>query len=1553
MTSNIQDALPLTPLQEGVLFHAEYGTGVDVYTTQVVVSIDGDLDAGALRRAAAELLTRHPNLKAAFVYEDLDRPVQLIPHEVDMPWEEVDLRPVPDGRRAAELDRLVTAERRTPFDLAEPPLLRFTLARLGDRDHRLILTCHHILLDGWSMPILLRELLSRYDSDATAPSPTPFRDYLVWLSQRDTEAARQAWREHLAGIDEPTLIAPGADADVRQPPRSLTVCLPEATTAGLIAVARENRLTVHTLVQTAWALVLGGSRGAGEVLFGSTVSGRPAELPGVESMIGLFINTVPVRATISPTASLLDTARALWSAQEGMRERDHLGLARIQRETGLGELFDTVVITENYPVDPTALAAEVNGLRITDVTGWDATHYPVTLTATLGAELSLRLSFRPDLLTAEAAEALLARVRRGLTLLAEAPETTVAAADTLAAADRGLVLEDWVDTGVALPGDPVPELFAQWVAMAPESTAVVSAEESLTYAELDRRSAALARRLRAAGVGADDAVALLVPRSADLVVAMLATLRAGAAYLPIDLSGPSERTAHILAAAAPAAAIVTGSTAELAAAHAVTTAVPVQVTGQPAEFTDARPEPAAAAYIVYTSGSTGRPKGVVVPHGALTNVLAGLRLLLDVSPGDRLLALSAITFDIATAELLLPLISGATTVVTPPDAARDLLPLVSMIEEHRPTLIEATPTLWREILAACPAELGAATLITAGEALPADTADTMRRRGRRVVNLYGPSEAAIYSTGDIDGSYPVPPIGAPLPNVRAYVLDSFLRPAAPGEVGELYVAGSGLARGYLGRPDLTAERFVACPYALGERLYRTGDLVSWDRAGVLHYHGRADGQVKIRGFRIELGEIEAALTATPGIHAAAADVRDGRIVGYVVADPEVDTAGVPDALVTRLPGYMVPATVIRLDELPRTGTGKLDRKALPAPRAAETTGRDAGTDEEIRLCAVVAEVLHRDGVGIDDDFFALGGDSIAAMRVAARAAQDGMPVLPKDIFQHRTVARILAATAGRSRVDAGPDEPVGVFAAPPMVRWLYERPGRHDEVNQSVLLETGERVEAARLSAALIALLERHPSLRAKVVADAGAMSVEILPAGEVSPELLVVDTTALTAAELDAFVAEHTVAAQWRLNPGAGALVQAVLFEPGTALGRLPTRLLLMVHHLGVDGVSWSTLLDDLAVALADPAALLPGSGTSYRAWAQRLHRQGIESARAHELPYWTAVLDGDEPPFGRRRVDPAIDTGDHARTLACTATVDLTRRLLAAPAATGTGIDDLLLTALAIATVSWQRDHGHPQADSILVDVEGHGRDAVPDADLTRTTGWFTARYPIRLGPLAEDLDPGDPAGASAALARIHAIRSAIPDGGNGFQVLRYLDPAGSGLAQAARPQLGFNYLGRFAHHSAGGWTLVADPGQKHAGITGGEGAGVTSREGAGVTSEGGVGLANGEGVGVASGGGVGRGSVGGGFPLGFEHALDLNALTIDSSEGPRLRVFWIWAGAVLSEREVGAVSDAWFAALETLVDAAEGGDMAVGAEEPLLVLDPDELADLELAVAYSEER
>ena len=647
-------------------------------------------------------------------------------------------------------------------------------------------------------------------------------------------------------------------------------------------------------MQGAWGLLVGGLTGRDDVTFGEIVSGRPADLAGAESMIGMFANALPVRMGVAPGETLSAALHRLQDQHGELIAHQHLGLSTIQSLVEPAELFDTMVIFENYPLDPDTLQIAAGGIRLTEVSEHAATHYPLCLMVLPGARLQLRLSYRTDLYERDEIASLSERLTGLLELLAHDLDRKAATVDMLPAAERYELLVARNDTERPVPGTCLPQLFAEQAAKTPEAVAVRAGDQELTYSELDRRSTALASRLAALGAGPERHVALLAERTGDLPVALLAVLKAGACYVPLDPRHPAERIAQVLDDVRPVCVLSDG-----AQEAPLPAGLPMVRLGEPdgaeeaaaaAEFTPVVPDPAQTAYVIHTSGSTGRPKGVVVPHEALSNFLADMRERISLAPGDRLLAVTTVSFDIAALELFLPLITGATVVLADQDTVLDPEALAETVTSSGATVMQATPTLWRTLVAGHADALRGLRVLTGGEPLPDDLAAALTGAAAEVLNLYGPTETTIWST-----AAPVLPgrpvtIGSPLANTRVYVLDGGLRPVPVGVRGDLYVAGAGVARGYAGRAGLTAERFVADPFGgPGERMYRTGDVAAWRGDGVLEFAGRTDGQVKVRGFRVETAEIEAALAQPP------AGRRGGR--------PRPRRAGSAQ----RLDGYVVPA----------------------------------------------------------------------------------------------------------------------------------------------------------------------------------------------------------------------------------------------------------------------------------------------------------------------------------------------------------------------------------------------------------------------------------------------------------------------------------------------------------------------------------------------------------------------------------------------------------------------------------------------------------------------
>lgn len=1006
----VSDVWALTPLQDGLLFHTMLAdTASEAYQTQFVFRLSGPVDAVRMRAAGQALLDRNPNLRVAFLSSATGESVQIVVDDVPLPWRHVDLTGEPEAEE--RLERVLAEERDARFRPDSPPLLRLTLVTMGPERAELALTAHHVLFDGWSLPLIEQELMHLYGaggSDAHLPRTQGYRDFLRWLSRQDRAESAQAWAVELAGVAEPTLLAPTARSAGRGS-GEVVAALSGEDAALLARRAAGLGVTVNALVQGAWAIVLAGLTGRDDVVFGATVSGRPSELPGVDAVIGLFINTVPVRVRCTPTDSVAQLLGRLQDAQARLLDHHHLGLADIQRSTGLSALFDALVVFESFPVDRAGLSAASASadLTVTGIRPYAPPHYPLTVIAAADPLLRLSFQYRRDAFEHAEVAVIADRLTRVLRQIAADPQTTVGAIDVLSDGERDRVLHRWNDTAAALPEVTVPELFDEQAAATPDAVAVEFDGRRLTYLELNERANRLAHWLIEQGVGLESRVVVLLPRSLDLVVALLAVWKAGGAYVPVDPDHPPARVRSVVEDSRPVLVLDPQVLAEL------------NLSAYPAHDPQTAVGLDHAAYAIYTSGSTGKPKGVVIEHGSLVNLLTGMQGRFSLSSDDRLLAVATVAFDIAALELFLPLLAGARVVLAGKDTITQPAALLDLIDHAGVTIMQATPALWQVLATHAPTCLTGLRVITSGEALPTSLADTLCEHAAEVTNLYGPTEATIYSTAAhlVPGTAGMPPsIGGPVANAQILILDRTLRPVPPGVTGDLWIAGHGLARGYHDQPGMTAERFVANPFGqAGARMYRSGDLARWTSTGEVEYLGRSDHQIKLRGFRIEPAEIEHTLTRHPAVRHGTVIARedhpgDRQLVAYVVpeAGNEVPSAEQLRTLVgERLPAYMIPAAFVVLAELPLTPNGKLDRLALPRPEFGGDGYQAPRSPRETMLCALFAEVLGVERVGIDDDFFALGGHSLLATRLVARVrAELGVEIPIRTLFTAPTVAEL-------------------------------------------------------------------------------------------------------------------------------------------------------------------------------------------------------------------------------------------------------------------------------------------------------------------------------------------------------------------------------------------------------------------------------------------------------------------------------------------------------------------------------------------------------------------
>ncbi|HKH47032.1 MAG TPA: amino acid adenylation domain-containing protein [Thermoanaerobaculia bacterium] len=1255
----------LSPMQQAMLFASLYAPGSGVYVVQLSLRLTGRLDVAAFERAFRRVVDRHDALRTGFHWEDLEKPMQVVLGDVDLKLRRESWRGLDGAGQEARLGEYLDADRESGFELSEPPLMRLALFELGAETWHLVWSLHHLVVDGWSVGLLLKELFTCYAALAAGREPALARarsygDYIAWLQRQDAAEAEAFWRRSLAGLATPTLIAGGdgrGAAGFRQSQRQSVRLSQEATTA-LRELARRHRLTLNTLMQGAWALLLAQTNGGGEVVFGGTVAGRPGDLPGVDSIVGPFINTLPVRVEVDPERPLLPWLEELQERQSEARRYEHAPLYEIQTWSGLPAgtaLFDNILVFESYPLDG-SLAGLLPELSMSRLTVNEQTNYPLNLVVVPGPELSLEVLCDSRRIDAPAAVRLLERLTGALRAFAADPERRVGEVPLLLEGERHQLLLEWNDTAAGFPREAsLPALFAAVAAAMPEAPAVVEGEEVWSYGRLAEAARRQAGQLAALGVGPGARVGVAMERSADLVVAFLAILEAGAAYVPLDPGYPDERLLFLLEDTGAAVVLVHERTRERMAG--LWTCEDVK------DIKDSKdPKPLQSlpslggggsqlAYVLYTSGSTGRPKGVAVPHRAVVRLVRETNYL-TLAPGDRLAFNANPSFDSTTFEIWATLLSGAALVVVPQEVLLAPVELAALLEREKVTVLHLTAALFAQVAREAPAALGRLSCVLfGGEASsPAAVARALDEgRPRRLLQMYGPTESTTFATfhrvAEVPAGATTVPIGRPLANTAAYVLDPRQQPSPLGSAGELWLGGAGLAWGYLNRPELTAERFVPDPWSLepGGRLYRTGDLVRLRPDGWLEFQGRLDHQVKIRGFRIEPGEVESVLAGHPAVAECAVLARRdapgaARLVAYVVwhptdpTDRSDSTSALAAWLRERLPEYMLPGFFVTLEALPLTPNGKVDRRALPVPELAVSPSDSfvAPSDpvEEL-LAGIWGEVLGHERVGVHDDFFALGGHSLLATQVASRIRGVlGVELALRSVFEEPTVAGLARVVREGLAGEA--------LVAPPLVRvprdlahdlplsfaqqrlWFIDQlePGNPGYNIPSVMRLLGE-LSIPRLAQAFTEVVRRHEVLRTTFASREGRAVLVIHPPAAL--ELPVLDLAALPDEEREARAGRLAVGESLRpFDLEQGPLLRTVLLR----LAEREHVLVLTMHHIVSDGWSMGVLvreLQDLYRGRTLPE--LPIQYADFAAWQRRwLAGEVLEL----QLAWWREHLEG-----------------------------------------------------------------------------------------------------------------------------------------------------------------------------------------------------------------------------------------------------------------------------------------------------------------------------------------
>ena len=1420
--------LPLSFGQQRLWFLDRYEAGSVVYNECNTLRIRFPLDAGAWRQALQEIVRRHEILRTTFHAED-GEPTQVVSPAADVDVPVIDLRRLPAAEREAEARRLTAAEGFRPFDLATGPLMRASLIRLDVDDHVFVLTMHHIVCDGWSMGVFILEFTALYWSFVQGlPSPLrelpiQYADFALWQRQAlrgPTLAPRLAyWKRQLA--DLPTLNLPtdrARPAAVSYQGARLPLAIPVPLHQSLAALGQRHGATLFMTLTAAFKALLYRYSGQEDIVIGFPVAGRDRK--ELEPLIGFFVDTMVLRTSLAGDPSFVELLR---------RVREVVLGAFANQDTPFELLVDELQPRRDQSRNPLFQvvfqffrAPEVPGVPKEHILPFAPVHSGVSkfdlmfhLIWTEG-QLQGYVEYRTDLFDRVTIERMAAHFHRLLDGIVADPEMRISQVEILDPEERRRLLVDWNHTRTQYPRDSsLHELFEAQAARAPESVAVVFGDEEVTYGELNRRADRLARRLRASGVEPDTRVGLCLDPSVEMVVAMLGILKVGAAYVPLDPTYPGQRLALMIDDARISVVAtqerLRGRLAEGAMGQASVVVCDDGGADGPDPGGGDQPCQGAGtrlAYVIYTSGSTGQPKGVEVPHRGVTRVVVNTDYL-SITPMDRVAQASTCTFDAATFEIWGALLNGATLVGILRDVLLSPSALAAELRRRRITVLFLTTDLFNQVVAAVPDAFATLrALLFGGSAVDPRRVREVLAHGPpgELLHVYGPTESTTFATWYRVDAVPegasTVPIGRPVANTQAYVLDGYLNPRPVGVPGELYLGGDGLARGYLNHPELTASRFIPNPFDSGlePRLYKTGDVVRWDAAGSLEFLGRLDDQLKIRGFRVEPGEVEAVLREHPAVHEAAVVARedtpgDRRLVAYVANDASDQVPDLPVSLReycrTRLPQYMVPATFVRLDRLPLTSSGKIDRAALPAPSPARP--RPEGVDDEPRteiergLVAVWARLLGVERVGIHDNFFELGGDSILGIQLVVRAKEAGLHLATKQLFENQTIAELASVVEASPRVTAEQGAVIGAVPLTPIQQWFFaqdlEAP---HHFNQGVLLELEHCWDSSTLVEVVGRLLEHHDALRARFQpSEAGWQQAFAEPGGDVP--LSVVDLSALPVEAHAAAIEAHAAAAQGSLHLAHGPLLRVTYFDRGAERS---ARLLMIVHHLVVDTVSWRILLEDLLTAYGQRATgqsiRLPDKTSSFRSWAETLVEHGRDDRLRRELTHWLHVAgDGVRP----LPTDDAsgVNTVASARTVSVALSAEETRELTQrATTSHRVDVSEALLVALGQALARWLGQGG------LLVDLEGHGREGpFEGTDVTRTVGWFTSIYPVRL-ELREMAEIGE------GLRYVKDVLRKTPNRGIGYGLLRWLssDPATrKALNELPAAQISFNYLGRLA--------------------------------------------------------------------------------------------------------------------------------------------------------------
>jgi amino acid adenylation domain-containing protein/non-ribosomal peptide synthase protein (TIGR01720 family) len=1402
----------LSGLQSGMFFHSLYNEETTAYKEFFSWDLINVLP-NFIQESWNYVLKNHSILRSAFFYNAFDIPVQCVFNEVDIPIEWIDLSLLPSEEQKLELEKYKINNDSLGFEFENPPLMRLAMIKLSEERYRMFWTSHHIIFDGWSLPILTEEFLKAYETLVSGnklqlKTQDNFEDYIRYIERNNKYKEKKYWQTYLQGLENPTLLPFVSNSADRNKGIGKfvteTIIFDKQKAVDIQAFAQKMRLTVNTLMQGVWSFLLHQYTGIDKTTFGVVVSGRPDELPGIEKRVGLYINTIPFYSNWNEAISVIQWLSNIQNEQINSRQFQYTPLQTIQGHVKIqGDLFDSIVVFENYPVSK-VIGEKQWKLKVDKVETHDTTNYPLTIIIANAEKISIRFVYNSTLINQVYINQITKHFENTLFQIIPNINSSVSELSLLSKHEEIKFLKEINTTEAEFPQNKtLVNMFVTQVEKSPNSIAISFGAQTLTYAELDQKSNQLAHYLISNGIRVEDFVPICVERGFEMIIGILAILKAGAVYVPIDPEYPRERIDFIIEDTS-AKIVLTDQKSKSKIPNGKHLIIELdsnlsEINRNQSDLPQVSISPKNLAYVIYTSGSTGKPKGVLIEHLNVVRLFETNPSLYDFNSSDVWTLFHSFCFDFSVWEMYGALLFGGRLVIVPYQVSRDPHLFANLLLSEKVTVLNQTPSAFyvlQDEISQNNYDLNLRYVIFGGEALNPGKLLPWKTKypACRLINMYGITETTVHVTYQeieqkhIEAGLSV--IGKPIPTLKAYILNHKQKVVPFGVIGELYIGGYGVARGYLNRPELTLERFIPDMFDDGSesKLYRTGDLARWLPDGTLEYLGRIDDQVKIRGFRIELGEIESEIQASQLVKQALVIASEHqntkRLIGYIIPESTYSKEKLEGFLRSRLPEYMVPLIWVELESIPLTPNGKVDKRALPKPDLAEQN-KDRYvapiTATEIDLTSIWQDLLGVNPIGIHDNFFELGGDSIMTIQLVSRAVRLGYRIQPKDIFIHQTIASLSQSIADRLSVESKADQGmlIGNSGLLPIQRWYLE--GSDEErshFNQSFLFSIDKSISGEILEKCVKDLLARHDALRFSYRKENSRWEQTYTEHYE---PLIHEDYTEVSEETLAKRITESSNRYQASLNIETGEIIRVVWMK--TPQSQLHNRLLIIIHHLAVDGVSWRILLEDLELLLDSYSQnQKPDLGTkssSYRQWYEALRVYGDSEELQSQKAYWQKVNGQHQLPVDKA-YDKPVSIQDF-KTLSVKLGKEQTKQLIQqVPKVYHTEVNDILLAALAQTISQWSFQQ------KVSIGMEGHGREDVSDeVDVSRTMGWFTSLYPIVL-----ELEPKIE--TSDLIKSIKEQLRKIPVKGIGYGVLKYIneDPT----LQGSDPwEIVFNYLGQ----------------------------------------------------------------------------------------------------------------------------------------------------------------